>query len=288
MTPSLPTSYLAFLPFVALLLCGSTAGHIFVKNWKTTSYSDWQPGQKEWKLENTAYRPASDSIGWVGSNFLTTNKAIVCGASHTPKGTVAPSGGKFFSDASESAGKTLKVRAGGKVILALQGDTGRGYPHHHGHILAYLGRCGDSPTACQSFDASTASYFKIQQKKDGVLQLRRQYSSEASGDIWEVPIPREIPAGSYIFRFEIITWGESVASEGFQDQYYPSCGQLYVESDYTGTLASVPSVRFPWGYHNGKLHMTSSLPGPPLSSKYARRSSMRSPSKSKHGGSHSN
>ncbi|WAQ80665.1 hypothetical protein PtA15_1A3 [Puccinia triticina] len=258
----------------------SISAHVFVKQWKTTSSLDWQPGQKEWKLENTAYRRASDSIGWVGSKFLTTNKAIVCGASHTPKGQVAPSGGKFFSDADESAGKTLKVRAGGKVSLVLQGDTGRGYPHHHGHLQAYLGKCGSSPTACQSFDASTASYFKIQENKDGVTQLHRQYSSQLGGDVWEVPIPKDIASGSYIFRFEIITWGESVESEGYQDQYYPSCGQLYVESDHQASPSNIPSIKLPEGYHNGNLGPLSVLPGPAMYSESRRRRSMHPPSRS--------
>ncbi|KAH9467374.1 hypothetical protein MJO28_000022 [Puccinia striiformis f. sp. tritici] len=274
------TYFVALLLIFALYL-GSVSAHVYVKSWKTTSYSDFQPGQKEWKLQDTAYRRASDTIGWVGSKFLTRNKAIVCGASHTPKGYVAPPGGRFFSDAYESAGKTLKVRAGGKVILNLEGDTGRGYPHHHGHIQAYLGRCGSSPSACQRFDASTASYFKIQEKKDGVIQLRKQYSSQQGGDIWEVPIPKDVAAGSYIFRFEIITWGESVQSEGFQDQYYPSCGQLYVQSERKVPASHIPSIKLPGGYHDGNLPSSSNLPGPIVYSEYRRRRSLRSPSKSK-------
>ncbi|PLW14521.1 hypothetical protein PCANC_12964 [Puccinia coronata f. sp. avenae] len=274
MNSFLLSSYLASIFGFSALLFGSTSGHVFVKNWKTSSDSKWQPGQKAWQLKDSAYRRASVSIGWVGSNFLTTNKAIVCGASYTPKGQVAPSTGKFFSDASESAGQTLKVRAGGTVTLALQGDSGQGYPHHHGHLFTYLARCGSSATACQSFDASTASYFKIQEKRDGVDQLRKQYSSEASADVWEVPIPKGIPTGSYIFRFEIITYGESVASEGFQDQYYPSCGQLYIESDNNGPLTNVATIKFPGGYHNGKLKPDGPLPGPPISSRFIRRRSL--------------
>ncbi|KAI9631552.1 hypothetical protein KEM48_014248 [Puccinia striiformis f. sp. tritici PST-130] len=242
------TYFVALLLIFALYL-GSVSAHVYVKSWKTTSYSDFQPGQKEWKLQDTAYRRASDTIGWVGSKFLTRNKAI--------------------------------VRAGGKVILNLEGDTGRGYPHHHGHIQAYLGRCGSSPSACQRFDASTASYFKIQEKKDGVIQLRKQYSSQQGGDIWEVPIPKDVAAGSYIFRFEIITWGESVQSEGFQDQYYPSCGQLYVQSERKVPASHIPSIKLPGGYHDGNLPSSSNLPGPIVYSEYRRRRSLRSPSKSK-------
>ncbi|EFP90850.1 hypothetical protein PGT21_037116 [Puccinia graminis f. sp. tritici] len=281
MASSVTRSCIILLSLFALFLA-PVSGHVFVKHWKTTSDSDWQPGQKEWKLENTAYRRASDSIGWVGSKFLTANKAIVCGASHTPKGYVAPSGGKFFSDADESAGKTLKVQAGGKVSLVLQGDTGRGYPHYHGHILAYLGKCGPSPTACQSFDASTASYFKIQEVKDGVTQLRKHYSSQLGGDVWDVPIPKDLASGSYIFRFEIITWGESVQSEGLQDQYYPSCGQLYIESDHQASANNAPSIKFPEGYHDGNLGPSSTLPGPTLYSESRRRRSLHKPSKSRH------
>lgn len=243
----------------------SASCHVYVRVWKTDSYAGWRAGQKEWKLSNTAYRPASENIGWVGSNFLTTNKAIVCSASHTPKGTIAPSGGQFFSDAAYSAGKTLQVKAGGKVTMVLEAGKGRGYPHYHGHILAYLGKCGDSPTACQSFDASTASYFKIQEVKDGVQQLRKQYSRQLGGDIWVVDIPQWVPQASYIFRFEIVTWGESVTSEGYQDQYYPSCGQLYIQSNNRENLQLNSYLRLPGGYPNGNMK-TLAVPGPSVAS----------------------
>lgn len=78
------------------------------------------------------------------------------------------------------------------------------FPHPDGHIQVYLGYCGPSNTACQSFDASTADYFKIQEVKNAVQdKLRPAMDYSLDGNVWEVPIPDTVPQGSYIFRFEM-------------------------------------------------------------------------------------
>lgn len=240
----------------------SVFAHVYIKSWKSTTENIFQLAQKQ-TASKTAYRDASWNIGWIGSNFLSGDRAIVCGASQTPFASVASPGGKYFSDASEAVGQTLNVSAGGKITLVAAGDSGKGFPHPKGHIQAYLGYCGASSTACQKFDAATAYYFKIQEVKNGVQEkLRPAMNYDLDGNLWEVPIPFDVPQGSYIFRFEIIAFDQSNESEGHQDQYYPSCGQIYVTSNVqTKTLKSFSTVRFPGAYPNGNIRQASA-PGP--------------------------
>jgi len=240
----------------------SVFAHVYIKSWKSTTENNFQLAQKQ-PASKTAYRDASGNIGWIGSNFLSGDRAIVCGASQTPYARVASPGGKYFSDASEAVGQTLNVSAGGKITLVAAGDAGKGFPHPKGHIQAYLGYCGASSTACQKFDASSAYYFKIQEVKNGVQEkLRPAMNYDLDGNLWEVPIPSDVPQGSYIFRFEIIAFDQSNESEGHQDQYYPSCGQIYVTSNVqTKTLKSFSAVRFPGAYQNGNIKQASA-PGP--------------------------
>ncbi|CAH7675290.1 glycosyl hydrolase family 61-domain-containing protein [Phakopsora pachyrhizi] len=256
---------LLFTVSIYILYLESVTTHFYIKQWKSSNDNRLRPAQKA-DLSHSAYRSSSDNIGWIGSKFLTSNHAIVCGASNTPKGKVAPAGGRFFSDASHAAGQTLEVNAGGHITLVITNGGGTGYPHYEGHIQAYLGYCGASPIACQSFDASKAYFFKIQESINGVKRLRRQMSHSLGGDVWEVPIPAGVPRGSYILRFEIITPHESVASEGFQDQYYPSCGQIYVKSNRNSVhLNQLPLLRLPGGYENRNMK-ASQAPGPRLAS----------------------
>ncbi|KAH9811760.1 glycosyl hydrolase family 61-domain-containing protein [Melampsora americana] len=208
----------------------SVFAHVYIKTWKSTTENNFQLAQKQ-PASKTAYRDASGNIGWIGSNFLSGDRAIVCGASQTPYASVASPSGRYFSDASEAVGK---------ITLVAAGDAGKGFPHPKGHIQAYLGYCGASRTACQKFDAASAYYFKIQEVKNGVQdKLRPAMNYDLDGNLWEVPIPSDVPQGSYIFRFEIIAFDQSNESEGHQDQYYPSCGQIYVTSNVqTKTLKS--------------------------------------------------
>lgn len=91
----------------------------------------------------------------------------------------------------------------GRVTDAFSFDYRR-WPHPNGHVQAYLGMCGTSATACQNFDASQASYFKILGEKNGIQNtLRPAYDGSVDGNRYSVPIPANLTDGSYIFRFEL-------------------------------------------------------------------------------------
>lgn len=242
------------LPILLFFFLSPVAGHGFIKSWAADDHA-YQKAQKQ-PLSETAFRDAPSNIGWIGSKFI-DSPAFVCGSSDTPKDKVAPPGGTLFSSPEQSAKKTLPVTAGGKVSLIVAGNPGEGFPHHTGHVLAYLGYCGKSQTACQNFDAAATQYHRIQAEVDGISnKLIKQYSPEQDGDRWDVPIPKDIVNGSYILRVELVAFGQSGPQEGLQDQYYVYCGQIAVEGG-TG-LTPVPNddhptVKFPGAYKPGNI-----------------------------------
>jgi hypothetical protein len=78
------------------------------------------------------------------------------------------------------------------------------YPHENGHIQVYLGYCGASETACEKFDASTISYFKILSLKQGLASKKEfPYNKHKDGNEVRVPISNTLPMGSYIMRIEL-------------------------------------------------------------------------------------
>ncbi|KNZ57713.1 hypothetical protein VP01_2090g1 [Puccinia sorghi] len=253
---------LILFPVLCFVMTPTVVGHGYVKSWASDDQK-FQKAQKQ-PLSDTAFRAAPSNIGWIGSHFI-DSPAFVCGASDTPFNKVAPPGGTLFSAADQSAKKTLPVNAGGKISLIIENDPGQGFPHPDGHILAYLGYCGESSTACQDFDASTTSYHRIQAELDGISKkLRKQYNSEQGGDLWTVPIPKDIVDGSYILRIEMIAFGQSSPVEGQQDQYYVFCGQIAVKG---GTGSSPipeddqPTIKLPGAFKAGNI-TPKSLPNP--------------------------
>lgn len=245
---------------VLLAFVPSALAHGYVKSWSADGGAS-QTAQKT-SLTSSAFRAVSDNTGWIGANFL-TSQAIACGASSTPRGTVAAPSGTFFATAGQAAGKTLSVKAGGKVSMVISGNPGEGWPHATGHIQTYLAYCGASATACQSFDATKGQFFKIQAEKNGIVNtLRPAYDSSVDGNRYSVAIPDTVMDGSYIFRFEITAFGQSSSAEGQQDQYYPFCGQIAVAGS-SAAANKFSTVAFPGAYKNGNID-SSTLPGPTL------------------------
>ncbi|CAH7682771.1 glycosyl hydrolase family 61-domain-containing protein [Phakopsora pachyrhizi] len=222
-------------------------------------------------LSDTSFRGASSNTGWIGSKFI-DSESFTCGSSDTPKGTVAPPGGTIFSRPEQSAKKTLKVKAGGKVDIIISGEKGKGFPHPKGHIETFLGNCGPTESDCQNFDASKAKYFKIQSEMDGISNsLRTKYNSELDGNPWGIPIPSNVQPGSYIIRVQMIAFGQSGEVEGNQDQYYVYCGQIFIDDGQKdSTLKSTTQfiqqepqdlLSFPGAYKTGNID-PKTLPDP--------------------------
>ncbi|KAI9608153.1 hypothetical protein H4Q26_005609 [Puccinia striiformis f. sp. tritici PST-130] len=255
-------SKLILFPVICFVLIPTVAGHGYVKSWSADDQK-FEKAQKQ-PLSDTAFRNAPSNIGWIGSQFI-QSPAFVCGASDTPKDQVAAPGGTLFSAADQSAKKTLPVNAGGKVSIIIGGNPGEGFPHPTGHLLAYLGYCGSSSTACQNFDASKTDYHRIQAEIDGISnKLRKQYNSEQDGDRWDVPIPKGIMDGSYILRLEMIAFDQSSPEEGHQDQYYVFCGQIAIKGGTGSSPApddDQPMIKVQSAFKPGNIS-PKSLPSP--------------------------
>ncbi|KZW02080.1 hypothetical protein EXIGLDRAFT_665838 [Exidia glandulosa HHB12029] len=233
-------------------------GHTYISK-VSADGGGWQGAQKKGHKE--FFREAPDNTGWVGSKFIGDNKAIVCSASNTPFKTVAAPGGRFFSDPSESAAKSLDVKAGGKVTVVTSGNPGQGFPHPNGHVQVYLAFCGDGHDACNGFDASKGDWFKIVGEKNGIQNtLRKHLRGDLDGQTYDIAIPKTIKSGSYILRFELIAFGQSSSAEGQQDQYYPLCGHITVNGG-AGTQPNFKVVKFPGAYKSGNIDQNT-LPGP--------------------------
>ncbi|KAG0148305.1 hypothetical protein CROQUDRAFT_714580 [Cronartium quercuum f. sp. fusiforme G11] len=262
MTPMTSSLLISLLWTVCSLnLFQLVSAHAYIKQWSADG-GQLEFAQKQ-SLSDTAFRGVSKNTGWIGSKFI-DSEAITCGATDTPKGTIAPPGGPFFHTADQSAKKTLSVKAGGKIELVLAGESGKGFPHPNGHIQTYLGYCGPKSNACVDFDASKAKYFKIQAEINAISdKLRPNFDPNVDGNKWEIPIPDFIPPGSFIMRLELITFDQSSDTEGKQDQYYVYCGQIFVTTSQTSisALSQFDSVHFPEAYEAGNRDKHS-LPGP--------------------------
>ncbi|KAI9626062.1 hypothetical protein H4Q26_016051 [Puccinia striiformis f. sp. tritici PST-130] len=188
-------------------ISGLGIAHVLCQELEDYFYSDFQPGQKEWKLARHGIRRASDTIGWVGSKFLTRNKAIGIPVEDTHIITVT----------------SKHTSADAVHLLALARDS----------------------------TPSTASYFKIQEKKMGDSVAEANHM------------------------------GESVSERGFSRPVLPVMWSTLcpIRTKSTGEPHTLDQT--PGGYHDGNLPSSSNLPGPIVYSEYRRRRSLRSPSKSK-------
>ncbi|WAR59961.1 hypothetical protein PtB15_11B602 [Puccinia triticina] len=238
--------------------------HGYIKAWSADDGHTWTLGQKQ-ELEKSSIRGFSENTGWIGSKFL-TKPAFVCGSSLTPSLKIVAPSGDLFSRADQSAGKTLAVASGATVRLLINDEPHKIYPHENGHIQIYLGYCGPSETACEKFDASTISYFKILSLKHGLGSKKEfPYNKHKDGNEVKIPISNNLPMGSYIMRIELIVFGQSSEAEGKQDQYYITCGQMALgapEVTPPVSLESLESVHFPGAYKDGNIDPDDPPPGP--------------------------
>ncbi|KAH9810599.1 family 61 glycoside hydrolase [Melampsora americana] len=214
---------ISFLKFLHLF--NTVSAHAYIKTWSADG-GEFENAQKQ-PLGNTAFRGVSKNTGWIGSKFIET-PAITCGAEDTPKGKIAAPTASFLSY------KSLSVKSGGEIDLVITGEPGKGFPHPNGHIQTYLGYCGAEANSCSNFDASKASYFKIQAELNAISE-----------------------------KLQLITFGQSSDQEGKQDQYYVYCGQIHITGSRTPAhdLSGFDSVQFPGAYKSGNIAQDH-LPGP--------------------------
>lgn len=150
-----------------------------------------------------------------------SSKDIVCNADSKPGALVAPA----------SAGSQVKF-------------FWTAWPEsHRGPTMTYLASCTSGD--CRTEDPSSLDWFKIDHAG---LNPDGTWISDtiiANNNTWTVTIPKELKAGQYLMRHELLALHSAFnASEA---QFYPMCVNLEV----TGTGTGVPdsTVKFPGAYH---------------------------------------
>ncbi|KAH8111152.1 glycosyl hydrolase family 61-domain-containing protein [Phellopilus nigrolimitatus] len=122
------------------------------------------------------------------------------------------------------------------------GDNGN-WPHNTGPLMTYLSTCGN--TTCDQFDAINAQWFKIDEagKKDDGNWVQQDIMN---GQNYTVALPSNLTSGDYLVRHEIIAL--HLATEEGGAEFYPSCSQIRVGGNETGTPSSSDLVSLPGAY----------------------------------------
>ena len=130
-----------------------------------------------------------------------------------------------------------------------------------GPLLTYLASCGS--TTCDSFDARTAKWFKIDQvaKDSNGAWVQQQISEFLStfsrmrlasclhtvdGNVYSANLPKNLAAGEYLVRHEIIAL--HLATQKGGAEFYPSCQQIKVGGSGTGVPTKDELLSFPGAY----------------------------------------
>lgn len=156
------------------------------------------------------------------------------------------------ANAGRASGK-CPVKAGGTVTVEMHQQNGDRSCNneaiggaHYGPVQVYLTKVSDASTA----DGSTG-WFKIY----SASWAKNPSGKVGDDDFWgvkdlnkccgkmDVPIPRDIPAGDYLLRAEVIALHASGGVGGAQ--HYMTCYELTVSG---GGSASPATVRFPGAY----------------------------------------
>jgi len=147
------------------------------------------------------------------------------------------------------------------------------WPHNIGPMLTYLAECPGS--TCTGVNANTLQWFKIDQAGliNGTVfagfwgdgQMIAQNSS------WTTTIPKTVPSGNYLIRFE------TIALHSLPAQFYAECAQINITGGGSLKPTSAELVFFPGGYSNSdpgltidvysnqaQTETTYPIPGPPL------------------------
>lgn len=146
------------------------------------------------------------------------------------------------------------------------------WPHNTGPMLVYLANCNGN---CTSVNTLNLKWFKIDQA--GLLSGTIFNGSWASGKMiaqnssWTTTIPKTVPSGNYMIRFE------TIALHSMPAQFYPECAQVTITGGGSLQPAASELVSFPGAYSDSdpglnidlydqaaQVTTTYVIPGPPL------------------------
>jgi hypothetical protein len=119
--------------------------------------------------------------------------------------------------------------------------TSHSWLHNVGPSVAWMTSC-NGPCSSPSFNASNADWFKIGQKGllwgtivEGMWFQHEFQDWDGGPNIWTETIPKDLKAGEYLIRHEIIAL--HIANK---PQWYPECAHLKV----SGKGKKVPGKKF--------------------------------------------
>ncbi|KAF2867997.1 fungal cellulose binding domain-containing protein [Massariosphaeria phaeospora] len=135
---------------------------------------------------------------------------------------------------------TMTVNAGDSV-----GFTAQSSISHPGPLQFYLAKVPSDKTAA-TWDGSGQVWFKIYEQGATISSGGMSWASQGKAKV-DVPIPKSLPSGEYLFRVEHIALHSASAAGGAQ--FYISCAQLKVENGGSGSPS--PLVSFPGAYKTG-------------------------------------
>ncbi|KAF8663689.1 hypothetical protein AX16_000864 [Volvariella volvacea WC 439] len=147
------------------------------------------------------------------------------------------------------------------------------WPHPYGPMLTYLAQCPGS--TCNGVNANSLRWFKIDES--GLVSGTVGSGTWGSGlmiannNSWTSTIPKSVPNGHYLIRFE------TIALHSLPAQLYPECAQIEIYNGGSRAPLASELVSFPGGYSNSDPGLTVNLytqeaqrqtyypiPGPPL------------------------
>ena len=167
-----------------------------------------------------------------------------------------------------SAQKTANVVAGSSITAYWN----QIWPHNTGPVLTYLAQCPGS--TCDGVNSNSLKWFKIQEA--GLLSGTIGSGKWAAGAMidnnstWTTTIPKSVPNGPYLIRFE------TIALHSMPAQFYPECAQINISGGGGVAPTSSQLVTFPGAYKqsdpgitidlygSGATSTTYVIPGPPL------------------------
>lgn len=201
---------MGFVSKIALLggLASSAVAHGVVSTFKAdgVEYEGWQNQYLKAELagepipEMAAWHARNDDMGFVSKEDYKTAD-IICHKKATAPNT------------------TATVAAGGEVEF----QWNQWAANHVGLVFTYVANCGGD---CEHVDIETLKWVKI----DGVGKNEEtgEWSTEdliANDAAWVTKVPKELVAGSYVFRHEIISIPGT--------QHYPQCISIDITGDGT-------------------------------------------------------
>lgn len=172
------------------------------------------------------------------------------------------------------AAQVAAANPGDTVTLTWKSGREKNWGHSLGPIMTYLAQVPAGQTA-DKFDTKNAKFFKIDQTgQTGGAGTGWVQAGIKGGKTYTLTLPKDLPAGDYIMRHELIALHFAQTKKDGA-QFYPSCIQMRVGGGSNAPKAiSAQTVSFPGGYTAGdkslfvpdlfKNNFVYSFPGPAL------------------------